>query len=104
MNVVPSVFATNTKEYVERFLKTSKISKRIHVDVMDGKFVRGKSPPLIFILNKKNDRAIVAVTFFQLIPSIIQVILGIIGLTDFSVMTAYASKSTTSSSILKNPH
>jgi ribulose-phosphate 3-epimerase len=53
--VVPSVFATRAKEYVERFNKISEISKRIHVDVMDGKFVSSKSPSLIFLMNKKNE-------------------------------------------------
>lgn len=52
--VIPSVFATKAKEYVERFNKISSISKRIHVDVMDGKFVKAKSPPLVFLMNKGN--------------------------------------------------
>lgn len=50
--VIPSVFSTESKDYVERFNKISKISKRMHLDVMDGEFVGYKSPSLSVIKNK----------------------------------------------------
>ncbi|HVY01741.1 MAG TPA: ribulose-phosphate 3-epimerase [Candidatus Nanoarchaeia archaeon] len=53
--VVPSVFAIKAKEYAQRFNRVSSMSKRIHVDVMDGKFVPRKSPSLIFLMNKGNE-------------------------------------------------
>jgi ribulose-phosphate 3-epimerase len=46
MEVLPSVFATDEEEYVERYEIAASICKKIHVDVMDGMFVKNKSPPL----------------------------------------------------------
>lgn len=49
---IPSVFATTPKEYHKRFELAKSLSKRIHLDVMDGKFVRGKSPKLTILKTK----------------------------------------------------
>lgn len=50
--LIPSVFATTGKDYVERFNQAASLSKRVHVDVMDGRFVAKKSPALIFLMNR----------------------------------------------------
>ena len=41
--IIPTVFSLNKKEFKERFNKLVKISKRIQIDFMDGKFVPNKS-------------------------------------------------------------
>lgn len=43
---IPSVFASKDKEYLKRFTTATEISKRVHVDVMDGVFVSASSPTL----------------------------------------------------------
>lgn len=52
--VVPSVFATKEKEYIKRFTIIKEISRRIHLDIMDGEFVSNKSPPLNYFYGKGN--------------------------------------------------
>ncbi len=51
MEIIPSVFATDKKEYKERFEIANSLSKRVHVDVMDGVFV-GKRSPDLTVLHK----------------------------------------------------
>ena len=51
--IIPTVFAHNKEEFNERFKKLIKISKNIHVDFMDGKFVKAKSIQLRKIPNLK---------------------------------------------------
>ena len=56
--VIPTVFATSKKEFDSRFSKLRDASKNIHIDFMDGKFVKSKSisaaglPDLNRYLNK----------------------------------------------------
>lgn len=44
--VIPTIFAVTKKDFNERFNKLIRISKRIHVDIMDGKFVKSRSSPI----------------------------------------------------------
>ena len=41
--VIPTVFATNYADFTRRFNLVTGITKYIHIDLMDGKFVKGKS-------------------------------------------------------------
>lgn len=41
--IIPTVFATNKKEFNERFEKLVKITHYLQIDIMDGKFVKTKS-------------------------------------------------------------
>lgn len=41
--VIPTIFAQDKKEFNKRFHKIAKITKQLHIDVMDGKFVKAKS-------------------------------------------------------------
>jgi ribulose-phosphate 3-epimerase len=41
--VIPTVFATNYPDFTKRFDLVTSITKYIHVDLMDGQFVEGKS-------------------------------------------------------------
>jgi len=41
--IIPTVFSNNKKEFISRFQKLLPISKNIHIDIMDGKFVKAKS-------------------------------------------------------------
>ena len=41
--VIPTVFATNYSDFTKRFSLVMSITKYIHVDLMDGTFVEGKS-------------------------------------------------------------
>jgi ribulose-phosphate 3-epimerase len=41
--IIPTVFATNKKDFDERLNKLVKISKDIQIDIMDGSFVKAKS-------------------------------------------------------------
>lgn len=43
MKIIPTVFATNKKEFGERFRKLISVSRELHIDFMDGKFVKSKS-------------------------------------------------------------
>jgi len=43
VEIIPTIFSTNKKEFDLRFEKLVPISKRIQIDVMDGKFVKTKS-------------------------------------------------------------
>jgi len=40
--IIPTIFATNKKEFNERFFKLIKILREIQIDFMDGKFVKTK--------------------------------------------------------------
>lgn len=46
--IIPSIIAKNQKEFDERYSKVEGLSNVLHLDVMDGKFVKNKS--LIFDL------------------------------------------------------
>lgn len=52
-HIIPTVFAYNKKEFNERFLKLIKISKNIHIDFMDGKFVKSRGVNLKNMPNLK---------------------------------------------------
>lgn len=41
--IIPSIIAKSQKEFDERFSKIKNLGNTIHLDVMDGKFVRNKS-------------------------------------------------------------
>ncbi|MBS3090919.1 hypothetical protein J4217_00540 [Candidatus Pacearchaeota archaeon] len=41
--IIPTVFATNRKEFDRRFKELIKVSEKIQIDIMDGKFVKAKS-------------------------------------------------------------
>lgn len=43
MKTIPTIFAKNKKEFNERFKKILSVSNNIHIDIMDGKFVKAKS-------------------------------------------------------------
>ncbi|MCF7866838.1 ribulose-phosphate 3-epimerase [Candidatus Woesearchaeota archaeon] len=43
MQITPTVFSKNKKEFENRFKKISKLSREIQIDIMDGKFVKTKS-------------------------------------------------------------
>lgn len=50
--IIPSLIAKNQKELNQRFKKVKEISKILHIDVMDGKFVENKSNWFNFRLPK----------------------------------------------------
>ena len=52
--IIPSLIAKNQKELEERFEIIKKDFKTIHLDVMDGKFVKNKSLMFSFKLPKKS--------------------------------------------------
>ena len=54
MNIVPAIIAKNQRELSERFSKVSEISKRFHLDVMDGRFVKARSLMFDFTLKKNS--------------------------------------------------
>ncbi len=43
--VIPSVFATSYADFLKRFELITGIAKYIHIDIMDGEFVKAKSMP-----------------------------------------------------------
>jgi len=43
VEIIPTIFSTSKKEFEQRFEKLVTISKKIQVDIMDGKFVKTKS-------------------------------------------------------------
>ncbi len=45
-HVIPSVFSTSYSDFVKRFDLITSIAKYIHIDIMDGEFVKAKSMPL----------------------------------------------------------
>jgi ribulose-phosphate 3-epimerase len=49
MEIIPTVFATTKKSFLERYQKLRKLRVSLHIDVMDGKFVKVKSPPVSFL-------------------------------------------------------
>ena len=51
--VIPSVFSTDEKEFAKRFNLTASIAKYIHIDIMDGEFVKVNSIPPSSIPNLK---------------------------------------------------
>jgi ribulose-phosphate 3-epimerase len=51
IQVIPTVFARNKKEFAQRFQKLVSVSKSIQIDFMDDKFVKGKSIKLSQIPN-----------------------------------------------------
>lgn len=51
--VIPTILAHNKKEFIDRFNKLRKISKEIHIDLMDGKFVNHRSVKISDIPNLK---------------------------------------------------
>ncbi len=53
--IIPTIFAHNKKEFLEKFRKVVPISDSIQIDFMDGKFVKSKSVSLSNIpkLNQK---------------------------------------------------
>lgn len=51
--VIPTVFATNKKEEYERFEKLVGISDGLHIDFMDGKFVKSKGIEISDVPNLK---------------------------------------------------
>ena len=54
--IIPTVFAHNKKEFDERFAKLIKISKKIQIDFMDGKFVEARGLGLQDIPNLRKYR------------------------------------------------
>jgi ribulose-phosphate 3-epimerase len=55
-HIIPTVFSHGKEEFKIRFDKLVKVSKKIQIDFMDGKFVRGKSVKLEDIPILKNYR------------------------------------------------
>jgi len=53
VQVIPTIFAHNKREFSERFKKLLPLSKNLQIDYMDGKFVKAKSMPLSAIPNLK---------------------------------------------------
>lgn len=51
--VIPTIFATNKKQFDERFKKLLPVSKNLQIDFMDGKFVPSKSVPPSHVPNLK---------------------------------------------------
>ena len=51
--IIPSIIAKNQRELDIRFDKIKGISKKIHLDIMDGKFVKNKSLFFDFKVSKK---------------------------------------------------
>ncbi len=51
--IIPTVFATNKKEFYERLNKLIKISNHLQIDFMDGKFVKSKGISLEDVENLK---------------------------------------------------
>ena len=40
--VIPTVFAKNKKEFKERFRKLIELKRGLHIDFMDGRFIKAK--------------------------------------------------------------
>lgn len=58
VDIIPTIFSTNKKDFDKRFEKLTPISKKIQIDIMDGYFVKKKSilPRFLPDLKKyKND-------------------------------------------------
>ena len=55
--VIPTVFAMNKGEFDERLAKLVKISKKIQIDFMDGKFVDGRGVELRDVPNLRKYRS-----------------------------------------------
>jgi len=55
--IIPSLIAKNQEEFDKRYKKVSKLSKTFHLDVMDGKFVKGESLNFDLELPKNNYEA-----------------------------------------------
>ncbi|MEK6855167.1 MAG: ribulose-phosphate 3-epimerase [Nanoarchaeota archaeon] len=53
-HIIPTVFSRSKKEFNVRLKKLIPISKNIHIDIMDGKFVKSRSVKLSRIPNLKN--------------------------------------------------
>jgi len=53
MKIIPTIFAKNKKEFNERFEKLILVSNNLHIDIMDGKFVKAKSISINQIPNLK---------------------------------------------------
>jgi ribulose-phosphate 3-epimerase len=43
MKIIPTIFASNKKEFTERFNKLVRVSRNLQIDFMDSKFIKGKS-------------------------------------------------------------
>src|SRR3989338_8444080 len=41
--IVPSILATSKKEYVQKLRVVEKLVQRVHIDIMDGRFVHHKT-------------------------------------------------------------
>jgi len=52
-HIIPTIFATNKKQFLERFKTLRPLSKNLQIDLMDGKFVKAKSISLSQIPNLK---------------------------------------------------
>lgn len=55
--IVPTIIAKNQKEFNKRYKKLRRYSKMLHLDVMDGKFVKNKSMWFWFKLPKHDFEA-----------------------------------------------
>lgn len=53
MKIIPTIFAQNKKEFDLRFNKLIKLKKDLHIDFMDGKFVKSKGVLISQIPNLK---------------------------------------------------
>lgn len=56
--IIPTVFATTKNDFNERFNKLIPVSKRIHIDFMDGKFVKSHSVAISNIPSLKKNKNI----------------------------------------------
>jgi ribulose-phosphate 3-epimerase len=43
MRIIPTVFATNKKDFLSRYKRLQSLHIPLHIDIMDGKFVKAKS-------------------------------------------------------------
>lgn len=58
LEIIPTLFSKNLKEFKAKLNKVENLSKNLHIDIMDGKFVSSKSVSLNkleFIKNLKNN-------------------------------------------------